>query len=80
MVPETARAGRVELYRVTELDTPRYAEVSLGRILPDPDDEWLGLHSISRSGGVTFVDRLRRRRRCGRAPVAGACGSPRPLG
>ena len=61
----------LNLNRIDALDPERYAESLLGRTVPDRRGPWLGLHSISRAGGVTFVDRLRRRPKPGPGGLAG---------
>jgi hypothetical protein len=53
----------INLHRVTRLDADGYAEVTIGRILPQRGSRWLGCHTIAHTNDITVLDRVVRRRR-----------------
>ena len=53
----------INLHRIDSLSTETYAEVIVGRLLPEPGGSWLGCHSITHANGTTVLDRVSRHRR-----------------
>ena len=53
----------INLHRIDILNTETYAEVIIGRLLPESGGTWLGCHSITHANGTTVLDRVSRHRR-----------------
>lgn len=51
--------GGVVFNRIDRLDEQRYEETPVGRLTPEPDSPWLGVHTYTRAAGFEIIDRWR---------------------